>query len=41
MFLLGLTLPVHDLSYLDSAAFIKAKINNSGILALGKYPSCL
>lgn len=24
-------------SYLDSAAFIKAKINNSGVLALGKY----
>jgi len=23
-------------SYLDSAAFVKAKINNAGILALGK-----
>jgi hypothetical protein len=22
--------------YLDSAAFVKAKINNSGVLALGK-----
>lgn len=24
-------------SYLDSAAFVKAKINNAGILALGKW----
>lgn len=27
------------LSYLDAAAFIKAKINNSGVLALGKFSS--
>ena len=25
-----------EYSYLDSAAFVKAKINNAGILALGK-----
>lgn len=25
-----------ECSYLDSAAFVKAKINNAGILALGK-----
>lgn len=26
------------LSFLDSAAFVKAKINNSGVLALGMSP---
>jgi voltage-dependent anion channel protein 2 len=28
-------------SYLDSAAFVKAKINNAGILALGRHSSRL
>jgi len=31
----GVALEVGTKAYLDSAAFVKAKINNSGILALG------
>jgi voltage-dependent anion channel protein 2 len=32
-----LTWPRQSPSYLDSAAFVKAKINNAGILALGRH----
>jgi voltage-dependent anion channel protein 2 len=35
-----LTQPGQSPSYLDSAAFVKAKINNAGILALGKAFLC-
>jgi voltage-dependent anion channel protein 2 len=31
-----LSRPPQSPSYLDSAAFVKAKINNAGVLALGK-----
>lgn len=34
----GVSLEVGAKAYLDSAAFVKAKINNTGILALGKCP---
>ena len=33
----GVALEVGTKTYLDSSAFVKAKINNSGVIALGAF----
>ena len=41
-FFFGITSEVLFVSQLDSSAFVKAKINNSGVVALGmSFSSCV